>query len=311
VLPDATEMYLDNNDINGISLVDFIKTIDDSTSPLKGHFRVGVETVPTTYSIFTITAVTENTGYFTVTCTFVDGSARFDDQADLVLTFARTGDVGPQGSTGPTGSTGAVGTTGATGPAGATGAQGSTGPTGPQGATGPDGATGPQGDPGGATGPAGSTGATGPVPNLTTETRFNDITFSAVSTSVTVSSFNSNQSIRIIPNGTGRVEIAGQSYTTGATRKAVQILTGLGTGNVTLTSAQIVANILTGTPLLANRTLTIPTASADVAGLELVIINRSSTFTLTVVDASAATILSAFTNGGRRIVCDGFNWRQA
>lgn len=105
-LPDATSLYVDDRDINGVDLQSFLRTIDDSTSPLKGHFRIGVANSPSTYAIFTITAITEEDGYFKIDCAHVDGAFRFDDQAELILTFARTGDIGPTGSTGPQGATG-------------------------------------------------------------------------------------------------------------------------------------------------------------------------------------------------------------
>jgi hypothetical protein len=105
-LPDATLFYVDDRDINGVDLQSFLRTIDDSTSPLKGHFRVGVANTPSTFAIFTITAITEEDGYFKIDCAHVDGAFRFDDQAELILTFARTGDIGPTGSTGPQGATG-------------------------------------------------------------------------------------------------------------------------------------------------------------------------------------------------------------
>lgn len=108
-LPDATILYIDDDDINGTDIQSYLRTIDDSTSPLKGHFRVGVQQTPTEFAIFTITELTEEDGYFKITCAFVDGAFRFDDQSDMVITFARTGDIGPQGSTGPVGSTGPTG----------------------------------------------------------------------------------------------------------------------------------------------------------------------------------------------------------
>jgi hypothetical protein len=160
-LPDATILYIDDNDINGTDLQSFLRTIDDSTSPLKGHFRMGLDALPSNFTIFTITSISEESGYFKINCAYVSGVFRFDDQANVVLTFARTGDIGPVGATGPRGATGPIGATGATGAQGSTGStgpQGSTGPLGSTGATGPIGAT---GDPGGATGPQGSTGATG------------------------------------------------------------------------------------------------------------------------------------------------------
>jgi hypothetical protein len=105
-LPDATVLYIDDRDINGVDLQSFLRTIDDSTSPLKGHFRIGVANAPSTYAIFTVTAIEEEEGFFKITCAHVDGAFRFDDQAEVILTFARTGDIGPTGSTGPLGATG-------------------------------------------------------------------------------------------------------------------------------------------------------------------------------------------------------------
>jgi hypothetical protein len=105
-LPDATVLYIDDRDINGVDLQSFLRTIDDSTSPLKGHFRIGVANAPSTYAIFTVTAIEEEEGFFKITCAHVDGAFRFDDQAEVILTFARTGDIGPVGSTGPQGATG-------------------------------------------------------------------------------------------------------------------------------------------------------------------------------------------------------------
>jgi hypothetical protein len=154
-------MHIDVNDVNGTNLSGFLRTIDDSTSPLKGHFRIGSATTPSLFTIFTITALSEETGYFKITCSYVNGAIRFDDQQDVILTFARTGDIGPEGATGPAGATGDFGATGPDGPEGATGPQGATGATGPAGATGAEGAKGDTGDPGGATGPQGATGADG------------------------------------------------------------------------------------------------------------------------------------------------------
>jgi collagen type VII alpha len=127
ILPDATEMYIDYQNSSGIDLQNYLKTIDDSTNPLKGHFRIGNRTNLTDFSIFTITSLEDMTGYFKVVCTYLSGSVRYDDQEEVILTFARTGDIGPTGATGPTGASGPTGATGASGPTGATGAAGATG----------------------------------------------------------------------------------------------------------------------------------------------------------------------------------------
>ena len=131
---------------------------------MKGHFRISNKSNSSDLAIFTISAITEETGFFDVDCSYVSGSATsFSNNESIIITFARTGDVGAQGSQGATGAQGPAGPTGATGetgPQGNTGAQGPAGPTGATGDAGPQGDTGPQGATG-AQGPSGPTGATG------------------------------------------------------------------------------------------------------------------------------------------------------
>ena len=154
-LEGASEMFIDVKDINGIDMQSFLRTIDDSTNPLKGHFKITNKINANDFAIFTITSMVEATGYFKVQCTRVSGALSFSNLEDVIITFARTGDIG---ATGLTGATGPQGPSGAFSAYGATGASGATG--GP-GATGPLGASGMQGIPG-PIGPLGSTGATGP-----------------------------------------------------------------------------------------------------------------------------------------------------
>lgn len=174
-LSSATILFIDDQNVGGVDVQSFLRTIDDSTSPLKGHFRLSNKTNSSDFAIFTITAISEESGYFKVTCAYIDGAIAFSEDEEVIITFARTGDIGSQGATGETGATGLTGPDGATG-SGATGAQGITGETGATGAIGETGATGPegaQGDSGavgadstvpgpiGATGPIGDTGAQG------------------------------------------------------------------------------------------------------------------------------------------------------
>jgi hypothetical protein len=65
--------------------------------------------------LFTISAVSEETGYFDVTCGYLSGPGSFTNGEELIITFARTGD---KGDTGAQGTAGVQGTTGTTGPAG-------------------------------------------------------------------------------------------------------------------------------------------------------------------------------------------------
>ena len=187
ILTSATELYIDDQNVGGIDVQSFLRTIDDSTSPLKGHFRISNKNNSNDFAFFTITSIAEETGYFRVTCSYVDGAVSFSDNEEVIITFARTGDIGAQGDIGATGAqgiqgeigaTGAQGPTGDIGATGATGAQGEIGATGAQGdigatgadstVAGPTGATGPQGPQGdiGATGAQGDIGATGATPTF-------------------------------------------------------------------------------------------------------------------------------------------------
>lgn len=94
----------------------------------------------------------------------------------------------------------------------------------------------------------------------------------------------------------------------GSIQQGVLELAGLATGDVTLTAAQITGNILTGAPLVSNRILNLPNAGVGVAGLILIVKNRSASLTITVKDASAATIATIATSGQTRIACDGITW---
>jgi len=172
-LTSASIMSIDDLDDNSTDIQAFLRTIDDSTSTIKGHFRISNKADSTDFALFTISSISEEAGYFQVTSAYVSGSASaFSNGEDVIITFARTGDVGAQGNTGAQGETGATGVTGAQGETGVTGAQGETGAvgnTGAQGETGATGVTGAQGETGvtgaqgetGVTGAAGQTGATG------------------------------------------------------------------------------------------------------------------------------------------------------
>lgn len=189
--PSATELYISDKDEGGNLVESFLRTVDDSTNPIKGHFKITRKLDKDAYAIFAINSIEERSNYFIVSCAYIDGYSTFDNTDEVFVTFARTGDVGPQGATGATGPQGIPGTavyrgaTGATGPLGATGARGAVGPPGAtgvqgipgpmgfQGYTGSEGYTGSQGETGfvgsqgidgayAALGYAGSMGATGP-----------------------------------------------------------------------------------------------------------------------------------------------------
>ena len=108
----GTILSIDDEDANGTDIQQFLRTIDDSSSAIKGHFRMANKLNADDFVMYTISAISEETGYFEVTVSYVDGSATsFTNGEELIMTFARTGD---KGDTGFTGSKGDIGFTGST-----------------------------------------------------------------------------------------------------------------------------------------------------------------------------------------------------
>ena len=159
-------MYIDASNDTATDLSTFLNTIDDSSSTIKGHFRVSQKFSPGVFKLYTITSITDNTGWFTVNCSYVSGNGTLSNSDDVLITFARTGDKGDtglQGTQGTTGAQGAVGTQGVQGLEGFVGSNGAQGTVGSQGTQGTDGAQGTQGTLGtqGATGAQGVQGTQG------------------------------------------------------------------------------------------------------------------------------------------------------
>jgi hypothetical protein len=106
----ASELKIDDVDVNSTDIQSYLRTIDDSTSTIKGHFRISNKADSSDFALFTISAVTEETGFFDVDCSYVSGSATaFSNNESIIITFARTGDVGAQGPQGPQGAQGPQG----------------------------------------------------------------------------------------------------------------------------------------------------------------------------------------------------------
>jgi hypothetical protein len=142
--------------IMGISVIDransniasFIQTIDDSTSSIKGTIKITEEANTDNFVFFSITSNHIDHGnHFDVPVAYSSGvTTPFTDNANVIITFAVTGD---KGDTGPQGPQGIAGPQGPQGPSGPSGPQGDDsiipGPVGPTGATGPQGPQGPSG----------------------------------------------------------------------------------------------------------------------------------------------------------------------
>lgn len=125
----ANVLYISFLDINASNVFSFLQTVDDSTSAIKGQFKLVKSTDINEFAFFNITGShVHDTDHFNIPIAFVNGNGFTPaDGEDFFITFTKTGDKGDIGPTGPTGPQGIQGETGPTGPTGPTG---STGPIG-------------------------------------------------------------------------------------------------------------------------------------------------------------------------------------
>jgi collagen type VII alpha len=132
-LSSASVLYIDDIDLDSNDIHQFLQTIDDSTSTIKGHFKISKQSDPTIFFLYAINSLVDDSNHFNVNCTYLAGNGSLSNGDDVFITFARTGDAGDQGPTGTTGATGNTGATGPTGENGTIGVDGATGSTGPTG----------------------------------------------------------------------------------------------------------------------------------------------------------------------------------
>jgi hypothetical protein len=106
----ATGLYIDDeayvNSITSTDIQAFLRTIDDSTSSIKGHFKISSITNSNIFAFYVINAMEERNGWFEVSCTYLNGNLtnnNFVLNEEINITFARTGDRGDVGATGPQG----------------------------------------------------------------------------------------------------------------------------------------------------------------------------------------------------------------
>ena len=124
----ASAMYIDDESDGAIDIQPFLRTIDDSSSTIKGHYRISNKFDSTDFALFTISSLTEHTGYFEVTSSYVSGpTTAFSNTEDVIITFARTGDKGDTGISGFSGWSGISGFSGFSGQDGTIGSNGASG----------------------------------------------------------------------------------------------------------------------------------------------------------------------------------------
>lgn len=142
-LASATILVIDTLDQYGEDISLFLETIDNSTSVIKGHFTITERDSVDDYALFTIIGyITQVDSSFRVPINFISNTTTFNAESNVVISFARTGDIG---DTGYAGSIGGPGYSGSIGYAGSLGYAGSQGYQGIQGFRGYTGSRGIQG----------------------------------------------------------------------------------------------------------------------------------------------------------------------
>jgi hypothetical protein len=100
-LTTATELYIDPLDATNTNITAYLNTIDDSTSTIKGHFRVEEVGAPGNYVYYAINGTHVHEGsedFFHVPVVYLSGSvASWTNGTDVTITFVRTGDAGDPG----------------------------------------------------------------------------------------------------------------------------------------------------------------------------------------------------------------------
>lgn len=103
-LATATYLYIDPVDLASDDVSAYLETIDDSTSAIKGHFRIEAVSDSGEFVYYAITgAHTLVSTYYKVPVSYLTGSSpSWADGTDVIITFVRTGDKGDTGDIGIT-----------------------------------------------------------------------------------------------------------------------------------------------------------------------------------------------------------------
>lgn len=104
----ATAILIDNTDAAAGTISGLIDTWDDSTNAgVKGTLRIIATSNPAIWRVYSVSAVTDSTGFRTVAVTYVAGNGSLGDGTECSLFFSRTGDKGADGTNGTNGVDGA------------------------------------------------------------------------------------------------------------------------------------------------------------------------------------------------------------
>lgn len=95
----VTSIFINEVSSDSLNLSTLINTLDDSTSTNKARLTVRSATTPTTFKVFTVTAVVDNGPYHTISVSPVaGGSGTFVNNDPVVVSYRLTGDKGDAGT---------------------------------------------------------------------------------------------------------------------------------------------------------------------------------------------------------------------
>jgi hypothetical protein len=251
-LSTATTLYLDFLDVASANCFNYLQTIDDSTSGVKGTFKIEDKANNQVYAFFSITgAHSHPTDYFQVPIAWINGVTSFTNNLDTVTTFVRTGDKGDIGYTGSQGVIGYTGSKGDIGYTGSKGTDGTIGYNGSNGYVGSQGYTGSKGD-------IGYTGSAGAA-SANTQVIYNDSGALVGNASLTFVFSSNTLNVNGAVNATSHS--VGTSFTANATLVNAAAVNVTGQVNTATFYAATSANV--GTVFTANTTAL--AASANLA----------------------------------------------
>jgi microcystin-dependent protein len=95
----ATEAYFDNVDAFGTTVTAWLDALDDSTNTVKGFLRLQKQSDAAVFHEYSVSgSVVDGTGYRKVTIAHVIGAGSFSSGDRILVSFARTGNVGASGT---------------------------------------------------------------------------------------------------------------------------------------------------------------------------------------------------------------------
>ena len=163
----VTKIFINEEDINGTNVNDWIESWDDSTTTSnRGQITIMNNTLSELGGLFNVTGATIpqlGDGYYEILVQYLDGNIPSNTNS-LSVMFSRTGNLGSSGTSGTSGVQGAQGQQGTAGSSGTSGGQGPAG-QGLNGSSGTSGNSGTSGSSGtssnGTSGSSGNSGSSG------------------------------------------------------------------------------------------------------------------------------------------------------